>query len=137
MPKKEQRPVQVLRKVAFFALCVLSMQCSKGETDTSHRRRDGGRVFLPQTIGALSLDDPGAFQPDFREAVEAARAELLRKGKNPALSFAQISVVPPDEIIIHVWPASMFGAERPAGGGGRSLTFSRRSHKIVKGVAWQ
>jgi hypothetical protein len=120
-----------------FTLCALSLHCSKSEPKGTHGRRDGGGLFLPETIGALPLDDPEAFQPDFREAVHTVRAELVRKGKDPALAFAQISVVSPDEIVIHVWPASMFGAERPTGGGGRSLYFSRKSQKIVRGVAWQ
>jgi hypothetical protein len=92
---------------------------------------------MPATIGALSLDNIEAFQPEFREAAAAAALRLTQDGKNSAYSFAQIARRSDDEIVIHVWPGSMFGGTRPSGGGGTSLYFSRSAHRIVRGEAWQ
>jgi hypothetical protein len=83
------------------------------------------------------LEHPEAFPPDVRDAAAAAAARLVREGKNPALSYVQFAKLSDDEVVVHVWPASMFGGKRPHGGGGRSLYFSRRVGKIVRGVAWQ
>ena len=94
-------------------------------------------VFLPETIGAFPLEHAEAFPPAFRAAVSAAAVHLSRAGKNPALSFAQVAERSDDEVVVHIWPASMFGGRRPTGGGGWSLFFSRSEGKIVRGEAWQ
>jgi hypothetical protein len=113
-----------------FASCT---GCRGGEPQVS---RDAG-VFLPDTIGALSLDKVDAFRPEFREAAAAAALRITQDGKSPALSFAEIANASNDEIVIHIWPASMFGGTKPRGGGGKSLYFSRKGRRIVRGEAWQ
>jgi len=97
---------------------------------------DGG-TFLPETIGALSLGHVEAFPLEFREAAAAAALRITQDGRDPALSFAQIANRLDDEVVVHIWPASMFGDRRPRGGGGRSFYFSRKAHKIVRGEKWQ
>jgi hypothetical protein len=92
---------------------------------------------LPETMGALALENPEAFPAQFRDAAEAARLHVLRKGKKPALAFAQIAFASNGEIEIHVWPAAMFGGTRPRGGGGYTLYFSPKERRIVRGLSWQ
>lgn len=123
-------------RISLVVMIAVGIGCQSSGSTKSRLARDAG-LFLPETIGALSLEDPGAFQPEFREAAAAAAQRLTQDGKNPAHSFAQISKVTDDELVVHVWPASMFGGSRPKGGGGKSLSFSRSEHKIVRAVAWQ
>jgi hypothetical protein len=110
--------------------------CRTDRQDSTRAAADAG-AFLPETIGAVSLEHPEGFPPEFRDAATAAAARLAREGKDPALSFAQFVKLSDDEVVVHVWPASMFGGKKPHGGGGRSLYFNRRVGKIVRGIVWQ
>jgi len=110
--------------------------CRTDRRDSSPAASDA-EVFLPETIGALSLKNVEAFPQEFRDAASAAATRIAQDGKDPALSFAQIAKRSDDEVVVHIWPASMFGGRRPTGAGGRSLYFSRSARKIVRGEAWQ
>lgn len=98
--------------------------------------KDAG-LFLPETIGAISLGQVDDFPPEFREAAAAVALRLTQNGKQPAYSFAQVARRSDDEIVVHVWPGSMFGAAKPQGGGGSSWHFSQSTHKIVRVEKWQ
>jgi hypothetical protein len=121
-----------MSRVALFVLAA-TFGCRGGEP----RGQSDSGVFLPDTIGALSLANIDAFPLEFREAAAAAAIQVTQAGKDPALSFAQIANGKDDEIVIAVWPASMFGGNKPKGGGGRTLYFSRTSRQIVRRQAWQ
>jgi hypothetical protein len=118
------------------ASAIVSAGCRAARKDSSHAASDAG-VFLPETIGALSLEHVEAFASEFRDAASAAAARIEQDGKNPALSFAQVAKHSDDELVVHIWPAPMFGGRRPMGGGGRSLYYSRSAGRIVRGEAWQ
>ena len=125
-----------MRRLAAASLLIAiatSVSCRSSEGRAQH---DAG-VFLPETIGAISLEDVELFRPEFRDAAAAARLRIVQAGRNPSLSFVQIQSRSEDEVVIDVWPASMFGGPRPKGGGGSTLHFSRQAQKIVRGEAWQ
>jgi len=122
--------------LVFIAAGIELAGCRAGPRDLSRAAPDAG-VFLPETIGALSLEHVEAFPPEFRDAASAAANRIAQSGKDPALSFAQVAKHSDDEVVIHVWPASMFGGKKPTGGGGRTLYFRRSERKIVRGEAWQ
>jgi hypothetical protein len=131
------RTVTAVREIgALMAVLTVGAGCKieGARDDASHR--DAGR-FMPETVGAVSLHDPDVFPPELREAAAAAALRLTQDGSDPSLSFAQIARVSDDEVVIHIWPAAKFGGRKPRGGGGKSLTFSRKAHKITRGVAWQ
>jgi hypothetical protein len=92
---------------------------------------------MPETIGALSLEDPDAFPTEFREAARTAALYLTQRGRRPDLAFAQVSKHSSGQIAVHVWPASMFGHAKPRGGGGVTLLFDPRTHRIEKSLGWQ
>jgi hypothetical protein len=119
--------------VASVLVVAISVGCRSGERRV---RQDSG-VFLPETIGAISLEDVEAFRPEFRDAASAARLRIVQAGQNPSLSVVEMRNRSEDEVAIDVWPASMFGGPKPKGGGGRTLYFSRKAQKIVRGEAWQ
>ena len=119
------------------ALLAAPVGCSKHETRSWYA--DGG-PFMPETIGAVSLATPDAFPFEFREAAEAASAYFVKRGLRPDLHFAQVFVRAADDIELSVWPASAFsplGRRHTSGGGGSSLHFNPRTHRIERAFRWQ
>jgi hypothetical protein len=95
---------------------------------------------MPETIGAFSLATPDAFPFEFREAAEAASAYFVKRGLRPDLHFAQVFVRAADDIELSVWPASAFsplGRRHTSSGGGSSLHFNPRTHRIERAFRWQ
>ena len=125
-----------MRRLAAASLLLAVAMSVACRTSERRAQYDSG-VFLPETIGALSLEDVEVFRPEFRDAAAAARLRIVQAGRNPSLSFAQMRNESEDEVVIDVWPASMFGGPRPKGNGGRTLYYSRKAQKIVRGEAWQ
>lgn len=78
------RAIVAMVSVGLFA----AAGCSREQTHA--KRRDAG-LFMPETIGALSLEDPEAFAPEYREAARTAALYLTQRGRRPDLAFAQIS----------------------------------------------
>jgi hypothetical protein len=119
------------------ALLVATLGCAKHETRPRYTN-DG--PFMPETIGAVSLADPEAFPPAFREAAGAASSYFVKRGMRPDLHFAQVFVRAADDIELAVWPASAFspkGRRISSGGGGVTLHFNPRTHRIESGGRWQ
>jgi hypothetical protein len=123
-------------------LLVLALQatvgCARKDAGTASLA-DGG-PFLPETIGALSLQDPEAFPPEYRDAARAASAYVVRLGWRPELRFAQARTMSVDDVVLEVWPASAFspkGRPRVAGGPGVTIHFNPEKGTIERALRWQ
>lgn len=123
--------------VLLIAAGVGQTACSQQEARSSGE--DAG-PFMPETIGALSLNDPEAFPPDVREAARAASLYFVQKGMRPELHFAQVAVRASGEIELAVWPASAFspkGRPHSLRGGGVTLHFNPKTNRIDRALGWQ
>lgn len=119
--------------VVLVASLSLSLACSQTK---------GGPVLTPEAVGARPMNRVEAFEPDLREAVQAATAELLRKGDEVEEFYAEVRKAPEGQIVLQVWHTAAFQPQNRdmhgnPGGKCRTMFFDPGAHKITQELRWQ